>query len=227
MPEEVTPPRPRDSSLIVVMGAMNPLVHSPQFYRSVGAMDEAELQGSLKMPLNSTTAEGSSFQFGSPVFSINVQPGQWWIQSSNLESWERMLMITRLVFGKLGGTPMNAYSLVSQRHIDTAIPSVKATLAKRIAAMGLGFADGESVASNIELVVKEEDYLVTTSVQPSVLGEQSVYTYYQRHYSVPISPSGTFALEPVVRSRLQAFEEASRRFFDAAIAGISSVEVTA
>jgi hypothetical protein len=225
MPDQPTPPR--DSSLIVVTGAMNPLVHTPQFYQTLGAMSEAELQDSLKMPLNSTSPENSQFQFGTPPFQVNVQPGQWWIQSSNLESWDRMLTITRLIFGKLGATPMNAYSLVAQRHIATSIPSVKSVLGKRIASMGLGFAGGDCLASNIELVLKEEGYLVTTAVQPSVMDPQSVYAFYQRQFIVPVSPTGTFILEPVVRGRLADFEEASKRFFDAVVAGISSVEVTA
>jgi hypothetical protein len=218
MLEQATPPR--DSSLIVVFGAMNPLVHTPQFYRSIGVMDEAELQASLHMPTNSTSAAVSQFQFGSPLIMVNCQPGQWWVQAPDLESWDRMLRITGLVFGKLGGTPMNAYVLVAQSHIDTAVVSVKSALAARIAATGLGFATGESSASNIELVLNEEDYIVTTSVQPSVLGEQSVYAFYQRQYPVPVLATGIFTLEPVVRGRLASFEEASKSFFDAVEVGI-------
>jgi hypothetical protein len=177
------------------------------------------------VPSNATSSTGSQFQFGTPKITVNCEPGQWWIHGDDLESWERMLRIAGLVFGKLGGTPMSSYALTAQRHMDTLVPSVKAAIVAKIVATGLGFPRGESLASNIELVVREEDYFVTTSVQPSVLGEQMVYGFYQRQYPVPVTESGTFILEPVVRGRLAAFSEGSQRFFDAAVAGISSTDV--
>jgi hypothetical protein len=204
---------------------MNPLVHTPQFYRLLGAMDEEELQASLKMPLSSTSAASSRFQFGTPEITVNCDPGQWWIQGSNLESWDRMLKITALVFGKLGGTPMISFAIVAQRHVDTSVSSVKAALVAKITATGLGFPKGESITSNIELVLREEDYFVTTAVQPSILGEQTVYAFYQRQYPVSATEAGAIILEPVVRGRLTAFSEGSQRFFDAAVAGISSTDV--
>ena len=223
---DLTPPR--DTSIVAVMGAMNPAVHTPHFYRSIGAMDEAELQASLTQPLNSTTAASSQFQFGSPSLLVSCQPGQWWIQAADIQSWERMLKIVGLVFGKLGATPISGYALVAQRHVDTTVADVKSALAERIVGTRLGFPSGKSVASNIELVINEEDYAVTTSVQPSVVGEQVVYMFYQRNYTAPTPSAGTFALEPVIRVRLTGFEDGYSKFFDAVMASVSSTrEVTA
>lgn len=222
MPAPATPPR--KASVIVILGAMNPLVHTPQFYRSVGAMDETELQASLKMPLTSSTATNSQFQFGTPPITINCQPVQWLMQSDEIGSWERMLKIVALVFGKIGGTPISSYGLVVQSHADTSVADVKSAVAVRIRGMKLGFPEGKSSASNIELVVNEADYIVTTSVQPSVLGEQALYMFYQRLYQLPPTDSESLVLETILRGRTSAFDEGAKKFFDAALAGLASMD---
>jgi hypothetical protein len=219
MPPQVTPPR--ESYIILVTGAMNPQVHTPQFYRTIGAMDENELQASLKMPQNTTAAAMSQFEYGTLPITVSCQPTQWWIQSANDSLWDRMTSIASTVFTKLGGTPVSAYLLASQRHIETTV-DVKPVLERKIAELSLGFPSGTSQGSSIELAVNEADYVVAAIMQPSVLSEHGVYLQYQHNYQVPVPDAGTLIpMGNLIQSRIEGFLSASKQFAKVAVAAIS------
>jgi hypothetical protein len=212
MPDIILPPREIFSVLVV--GSMNPAIHHPFWYRSIGAMDEAELQGALKLPTNATTPALSLVQFGVPRLSVNCQQTQWLIQSNEPSQWERMVAISALVFSKLDETPVSAYGLLSQRHLPTQAPDVKSAIASSIFGLQLGFPAGKSTTSSVQMTVLEEDYELTTLIQPSVMSEQSIFCHYHQQYQAPRPSEGYehFDLGALLKGRLEKYLSGSDKF---------------
>jgi hypothetical protein len=221
MPDaEVT--TPRDSYFVVVSGQMNPAIHSPQWYRVIGAIDETELQASLKIPSNSTTSFSSQVQFGSPPLSVNCQSEQWWIHSSDVGSWPRMLEVASLVFARLKETPLESFRLQAQRHLATDASDIKSVVAGSLIELDLGLPTGKSTGSNILLSVVEQDYEVTVSIQPSNLSERSVFIMYQRQYEVPKAPSGYVDLGALLKARFDQFSSGSAQVCTDVVAAVNA-----
>jgi hypothetical protein len=214
---------PRETFFIVVAGAMNPAIHHPQWYRTIGAIDEAELKAALQVPFNQTTPFVSQVQFGSPPLTVTCQPQQWWIQANKADAWGRMLDIASLVFTKLGETPVNSYGLTAQRHIDTEILDTKSVLAESIAEMGLGFPSGKkSSGSNVTLTVTEDDFVATSTIQPSVLSERAIFILYQCLYQAPKVPGGYFDLGKLLRGRFERYQPEQKRIFEEMVAAVNA-----
>jgi hypothetical protein len=127
-----------------------------------------------------------------------------------------MISIAAIVFSKLNETPVTAFSLLAQRHLPTNSPNVKAELARRLSQLNVGFPVGRSTSSNLQLTVIEEDHELTTLIQPSVMGENSVFGHYHQQYQTPRLPEqemGYFDVGVLIRSRLEKFQLTSEAFF--------------
>lgn len=220
MPEAVAPPR--EAYFVVVSGSMNPAIHSPQWYRVIGAIDEAELQASLASPSISTTSFSSHVEFGSPLLSITCQSETWWVQSGDKNSWPRMLEITSLVFDRLKETPLKTFGLVVQRHIETEASDIKSVLASSLADLNLGLPSGKSTGSVMSVSVVQEDHEVTSSIQPSHLSERSVFIQYQHQYEVPKAPSGYVDLRVLLKSRSEQFRLRSEKAFTEIVSSVNA-----
>jgi hypothetical protein len=213
---------PREAYFVVVSGAMNPAIHSPQWYRVIGAIDETELQESLKIPSNSTTSFSSQVQFGSPPLAVTCQPEQWWIQSSDAGSWARMLETASLVFARLKETPLVSFRLVTQRHIEADASDIKSVLARALIELKLGLPTGKSTGSTIALSVVEQDYEVNASIQPSYLSERSVFVLYQRQYEMPKAPSGYVDFGVLLKARFEQFLSGSAQVCTDIVAAVNA-----
>jgi len=196
---------------------MNPAIHSAEWYRRIGAVDEAELQEALKDPTNLTSASGSQVDFGSVHIFIACQPGQWWIQTTDENLWPRITSIAADVFSRLGDTPLQSYGLLSQRHIEIDAPEVKAVLANCITGLNLGFPGGRCTDGSLQLTTVEEDYEVSTFMQPSRLGEKLLFVHYYCKYSIPKPPVD---LGSLIRARLPRYQSTSAKFFTDVAAAI-------
>lgn len=220
MPDPIAPPR--EAFYVVVAGLMNPAIHHPHWYRVIGAIDEAELQSSLTNGVNSTTPIAAQLQFGVPRFSVSCQPGQWWIQTHDPDSWARMIKIASLVFSRLNETPVSAFGLLSQCHLDTQTSEVKSIIAKSIVDMNFGLRAGKSTASNVQMTVIEEDFEVITSIQPSLISEISIFGSHHCQYQPPKAPSGYFDLGALLGARIEKYLETSKTFFSDIVAAVNT-----
>ena len=226
MPDIPTASPPREAYYVVVSGAMNTQIHHPQWYRIIGAIDEAELQASLRNPTNFTGAALSVVQFGAPALTVTCQPGAWWIHSSDANQWARMIDVTALVFARLKETPVTAYGFTSQLHIDTVAPDTKSVLAESILGMKLGFpgGSGKSAGSNIALTVTDEDAVVNTSIQPSILSERAIFLNLNCQYSSPTAAApGYFDLGVLLKGRFERYRALEQRVCTDMLAGVNSL----
>ena len=193
---------------------MNPSAHHPQWYRSLGAISDAELDASLKSGAAVTTPIVSRLQFGSPIITVICQPNLWVIQANEDSCWERMLTVASLVFAKKNNQPATAFGLMVQRHIDTEA-NARSILAATIAGLGLGFPIRESVSTNITVANPEEGFTITSSIQSSVIGERTVFGFYHRDYP---GQEITGSSDP----RFLAFISGSQQFFADMVSSINT-----
>jgi len=195
---------------------MNPSIHHPQWYRLIGAINDDELNASLKGGTSGTTPIASRLQFGSPSLTVFCQPYQWMIQSTDDGSWTRMLSIASLVFAKANNPTMTmtAFGLMAQRHIDTN-HDAKAILAASVAKLDLGLHAGKNVNTNFTLASSEEGFTVTTSIQSSVFGERVVFGLYHCDYPAQ-------EIEGILDGRFEAFASRSNKFFTDIVAAINA-----
>lgn len=212
MPDQVLPPR--ESYMVVVAGAMKPTIHHPQWYRTISAIDDNELAAALKNPSSVTTPIVSQLQFGSPVLTITCHPGQWLILSNDASSWERMLSTTSLVFAKENDPTLTSYVFVSQRHIDTEASDLKSLLATSLMELRLGFPTGKSSGANVSLAIVEEDHTIATSIQTSVLGDRTVFGFYNHQYQAN-------DISCILNGRFERFRAGSEKFFTDIVAAIN------
>lgn len=211
MPDQTIP---RNAYFVLVAGTLNPLLHHPQWYHSISAINEEELSESLKNGMAGTTPIASRMQFGLPSpLIITVQTNLWMIQTSDDGSWSRMLRIASLVFAKGTGQSSIAYGLMAQRHIDTDA-NAKSILAERIKHLNLGLPIGDNASSVLQVADSREKLTVTSSVQSSVFGDKTVFGLYHCDY-----PAQEIA--DTDDPRFQAFAIESERFFSDVVATIN------
>lgn len=199
------PAFPRNTYSVLVAGGMNPSLHHPQWYRSLGAIDDAELDASLKSGATATTPIVSRLQFGSPALTVICQPNLWVIQANEDGCWDRMLTTASLVFDKKNNQITSAFGLMAQRHIDTEA-NAKEILAAAIAGLDLGFPVQGSVSTNITMASPGEEFTITSSIQSSIIGERTVFGLYHRDYP---AQEITSTSDP----RFSAFISGSQQFF--------------
>ena len=204
-------PPPAIMYTIAVGGSMNPAIHHPLWYKTIGAIDEAEYQATMKTPFNTTTQLLSQVRFANLRLAILCQQNEWTIQGFEDASWPKMVKMVSLVFEKLNETPVNSYSFVTQKHLDTPIRDVGAALAEKVHDLKLALPRGNEPYSNIEVRVNIEDYQVRTALQPSLLGGDKLFVFYQHLYTTPQTPSGGyFDLGKLITAHVDAFCEAQK-----------------
>ncbi len=214
-----------DAFSIVIVGAMNPRIHHPQWYRTIGAIDEAELQSTLSGASVLITAMVSQFQFpaAEAAIAINCIPDRWTIQTNTDSTWERIANVAARVFEKLSETPCTIYGFNTQKHVKTEAPNVKDTMATAIAEMQLGFPIGRSLASAVQLQSTEDDHKITVSLQPSLAGESSIFVAYNTEYQAPTAAAGGyFDIGKLIVSKLPEHRERAGAVIQAVVTAINN-----
>jgi hypothetical protein len=217
-----TPPPPRELHSIVVLGAMNPRLHHPQWYREIGAIDETELQSALSETMN-VTPTFTQFQFGNPPIVISSQADFWQIQLTEEKLWPRMVEMASIVFAKLDETPVSAFALNTQLHRDTSATDVKALIARVLVNLNFGLPTGKSEGADMTVNAIEDDYTVAMSVQASLLSERAVFVFYQSQYPTSAAARRHFELGSLLKARVDGYLAKSRTAIDNAVSAINTL----
>ena len=134
--------QPIDIYNIVVLGAMNPRIHTPAWYRLAKLISEEEFNISMLSPEVMTLPMGSQFRINE--FMITCQLDRWEVQCHSLENLSRLRAIACKAFDELlPHTPVGAmgYNFIYQR--ETAVSDIGRFLAKRLShpSFNLGVVD--------------------------------------------------------------------------------------
>jgi hypothetical protein len=125
-----------------------------------------------------------------------------------------MLRTTSLVFAKENDPSITSYVFVSQRHIDTEASDLKSLLATCLMELHLGFPMGKSSGSNMSLALVEEDLTIATSIQTSVLGDRTVFGFYNHQYQAN-------DINRILDGRFERFRSGADKFFSDILAAIN------
>jgi hypothetical protein len=207
---------------IVVVGAMNPRIHHPIWYRQIEAISDAELTESLAQPAAATLLIApmmSRFETG----GIKVQcfEDRWEIQVLASSGMQRIFDMTGKVFTKLFETPVNRFGFNFHFHRETAVASVKERLADLATGLRLGFSEGGARASSIQFGNFYDLYSVNVAVAASPLGQNRVFVAHNMEYT--ILPEGYFDLVQKMTPHYDEDYQRAVRGTDAVVNGLNAV----
>ncbi len=95
---------------VVVVGAMNPSIHHPIWYRHVGLLDEQEEKVALEKPAILLPVPMRMASFETESFQISCQHDRWQILTTNPACADRILSLTEKLFDVLlSHTPVTQF----------------------------------------------------------------------------------------------------------------------
>jgi hypothetical protein len=130
------------ATAVVVVGAMNPLIHHPAWYQFIGALSQAEADVALKNPQMICAQPVSQIPTGNLVLMCQLQ--RWAAQTSDPATEPRLVPIAQKVFGALEHTPVSAFGFSFNFVRTTKLASVDAFLGKLLGDVPLGLGVGTS-----------------------------------------------------------------------------------
>ena len=140
---------PADLFNIVVVGDMNPRLHSPHFYRHIDVIDEAELQAALASDQTMCMAQVAQVPFND--VRVLCLPNRWEVATPKLEATDRLLDVAERVMKALDHTPVTAFGF----NFEFARPDNRSNICEAFAAnlrlLGWGF-DETGISANASQV---------------------------------------------------------------------------
>lgn len=130
--ETPNPPLPTHDFSIVLVGAMNPRIHHPLWYKHHQLISDAEFEEAINTNLAVTPMLA---QFGFSGIQVTCNPDRWAVNCNLPTNRRRILDLAIAVFdGVLPQTPIGVIGFNNDFFRDTNIPDVAAELANGIAA---------------------------------------------------------------------------------------------
>lgn len=141
---------------IVVLGAMNPLLHSPGWYRLVELISEDEMQEAVGAA--TTVCIPPVAQFECNQLKITCQPQRWEVHTTSFDRTDRIVEIAGRVFDDLlNQTPISSFGLNFIFSFDIGKDAAKA-VADRIKNSGLDFNWKNALAAELNIVIDQNDH---------------------------------------------------------------------
>jgi hypothetical protein len=202
---------------VVVVGAMNPAIHHPQWYEAVGMLTAEEAQDAVRGGALVIVPQVAQFQAAG--LQIQCTPARWQINTSDQQQRTRIIDIAAVTFQRLGETPISAYGLNERFALtigsEHAIEMLGAQLSK--GPVDLSFEgsrpDFESLAISYGM------YPITLEGQPNVQrqlkatiarathGPDAIIVAFNMHHTMAARPEfSRFELDRLLRGSVAAFE---------------------
>lgn len=157
---------------IVVIGAMNPRIHHPLWYRLIGAISEQEAEAAADAGGICATPFSN---FETAGMSVLCQQDRWQIVTTRADVRSRLLDVTKLVFRKLNETPVQLYGINNNFDLETTIPKVATCLTDLLIAMDVGFETEGKQRCELRFARSADDHLERTEIKPSELGNDLLF----------------------------------------------------
>lgn len=191
-------PEQKNTYAIVLIGAMNPRIHHPAWYQTVGLLDKDEAEAAMKLPLTLTTPMLAQLQ--TPKLLINCQDNRWEIRTVELDQVQRIQDITCKVFDELlVHTPIAAAGFNFTTYNETACKDVGMYLSAAAVKSGIGLKGDNAVAAELTLRRRFDDHTSLVIVQPVADNPRAVLI--TQNFEYPIQGEGFFKLADVFTRR--------------------------
>jgi hypothetical protein len=121
---------------VVVLGAMNPLIHHPAWYQLHGLLTEQEAKEALANPQTLCTQPAAQLLLSSLMISCQLE--RWEVQTGDSESEERLVPLATRVFDELlDQTPVNTFGFNFNFERKTRLTDVGGFLARKLKSLAV------------------------------------------------------------------------------------------
>jgi hypothetical protein len=221
-----------DGYSLGVYGAMNPAIHHPRWYLTIGVLNQAEVdEAEGRASLASQTADGStqasslvctplSSQFTVRTLRVICFQNQWWIATTDAASLARMRDICDAVFKALPHTPVSAFTFNFAFHRATKQENVGAKLAALAERLPFGFRSepAANAAASFQYRVSVGGRDVNLSVEPSMRDPKKIFVGFSVTHR--IQGAGLFDLRPMLDESLERDPREARDWLSRVLAAI-------
>ena len=189
---------------IVVVGNMNPRIHTPAWYRLVDLISDDEMEQANKPLSNDPTSlsylvvSGWIARWQTNTIGITCQQAIWEVNTTNVDCLERLRSITEQVFDDLlKQTAVNALGFNFNYERVTEIAHVGRHLASNLATTRFGLDDNGLISGELSLRRSLQGRNFLVAIRPSAeTGRESVVTVSNNfEYRFPNTGMGYFKLK--------------------------------
>ena len=187
----------KEEHSIVVVGAMNPRLHHPYWYRFCELLTDAESEAATKAP--ETLVSQPLSQFVAPGFRIVCQLERWEIITDQPENSDLILRVASTVFEKLDHTPISVFGFNFRFHCLTSRQSPGEHLGRLVKSLPIGLSEAGTCRASISLVTGPLERRITIQVEQSLLNPSALFIAHNANYPVVSSEKfAHFALTPLL-----------------------------
>jgi hypothetical protein len=206
---------------VVVLGAMTPAIHSPEWYRLLGAITDEEAQAAIKSEIYVVMHQLSRFVTAGMVFTCTDD--RWEISAISDAARPRIIKIASVAFARLMDTPLTAYGFNNNFDRPTSVPNVKAFLAERIASAGFKPpADGDR-AAQLSFQAARPFQQTGVTIQGSKTRNDWVLITYNAHYDLE-PQDGFYDPTPMMRTRFEMARRDAVSYADEIVSRINEMK---
>ena len=190
---------------VVVLGAMNPAIHHPAWYQAMSIITEAEFEESLR---NQVIVTPQLTQFKTENLVLDCTLERWQV-SSEAEEINRIMTLAKTTFEKLYHTPVGAYGINHDFHIETK-REIAPILMSIIGKTDLPFPPHEEGTAAIIYTAERDDCKFRTVISISPRGQNFLYIQNNVHFDISSEKKEHFDLGPLLDRAFQINEERSQ-----------------
>lgn len=206
---------------IVVVGNMNPRIHTPAWYRLVDLISDDEMEQANKPPSNDPAnfsyfvVSGLLARWQTNTIGIACHQAIWEVSTTNVDCLERLRSITEQVFDHLlKQTPVNALGINFNYERVTEIAHVGRHLASNLAKARFGLDDNGLISGELSLrrSLQGRNFLVTIRPSAETGRESMVAVSNNFEYRFPNTGVSHFKLKDTFSASFsEDLEEAERQ----------------
>lgn len=197
---------------------MNPAIHHPAWHHAVSTITQSEFEESLSKPV---VVLPNLAQFESNSFSVLCLPDRWQVSCEAVDA-TRIIEIAKATFDKLEHTPVGAYGVNHDFHVETTkqIPSALAAIVRKT---GLPFPPNEVGTAAITYTAEVSGCTFKTVMSTSPRGPRFLHIQNNAHFVTP-QEGKHFDLAPLLDGAFQRNEERSHIMLSSLVNAIEGLE---
>jgi hypothetical protein len=203
--EQVIPPA---GFGIVLLGAMNPRLHHPLWYKLIGLIDEAEAAEAMAGSLI-VTPQISQFQ--TSKLQLTATSERWELHTQDPELRDRVAKMAATTFDeKLHETPISLFAFNNNFYLKAAGNDIAKSMASKLEkSLGLSFPNLQ--ATSTMFVLTGDGGPINIRIEPSTRGSDEIFVAVNSNHAVT-SSSGYFKLSEVFGQTLNTDCELARKY---------------
>src|SRR2546425_6009917 len=199
---------------------MNPAIHHPAWYHAMSIITQSEFEESLRKPV---VVMPQVAQFTSAGFSVICLPNRWQVSCDTADG-VRIVALAKATFDKLYHTPVTAYGVNHDFHVETAkqIPSTLATIVRQT---GLPFPPNEVETAAITYIAEVSGCTFKTVISASPRGPNFLHIQNNAHFLlIPQDVINPFDLGPLLDEAFRRNENRSQAMLSSLVNAIQGLK---